>query len=543
MLREPGSGDLARGGAVMSERRAQGARTPPRRLARCCAGRRVARSGGGRRPLARERVRSRHSTRSGAQPTRLLPTRFSRCGTPSARRRIPALELLRDAQRNADVWRRARRAVTRSGWGRGFSKPGSGPSSSSSRRFLVSDERVAPLWADRLGELDGTFLNRAGEASKTLAGAERVWRALVRAAMTRSDHLVALGGGVVGDLAGFCAATYQRGVPVVQVPTSLVAQVDSAFGGKTGVDLPQAKNYVGPTTSGGCDRRHRDARDAAGAGALGRLRRGLEDRAHRRRKPLGADRLGARRSIAATSSTASAASSRSSPPMSATAACARCSTSTQRGPCTRDGNGLRALPPRRSGRARPARRAAPIRNQRAALHGGGAAGGERVADARAGRRCEDGDRGRWHATRSAGRQGSSWSSLRSLGEYVMVCWWQTRRSSGRWSSSRGDPAGWLLAAGRTPGPINERGAQSRRADARPSISTCSAAAIHRTTARSPRRAGAPSRRICSGPRTGAALFPDELRGTIRRAPPPPPRLCRWRAAQPRRVDALQLGDP
>ena len=63
--------------------------------------------------------------------------------------------------------------------------------------------------------------------------------------MTRADHVVALGGGVVGDLAGFCAATYQRGVPVVQIPTTLVAQVDSAYGGKTGVDLPEAKNYVG----------------------------------------------------------------------------------------------------------------------------------------------------------------------------------------------------------------------------------------------------------------------------------------------------------
>ena len=63
--------------------------------------------------------------------------------------------------------------------------------------------------------------------------------------MSRADHLVALGGGVVGDLAGFCAATYQRGVEVVQVPTTLLAQVDSAYGGKTGVDLPEAKNYVG----------------------------------------------------------------------------------------------------------------------------------------------------------------------------------------------------------------------------------------------------------------------------------------------------------
>ena len=84
-----------------------------------------------------------------------------------------------------------------------------------------------------------------GERHKTLASAERVWHELVGAGMTRADHVVALGGGVVGDLAGFCAATYQRGVPVVQVPTTLVAQVDSAYGGKTGVDLPEAKNYVG----------------------------------------------------------------------------------------------------------------------------------------------------------------------------------------------------------------------------------------------------------------------------------------------------------
>ena len=78
-----------------------------------------------------------------------------------------------------------------------------------------------------------------------MAGAEAVLRELARAGMTREDHLVALGGGVVGDLAGFCAHTYQRGVPVVQVPTTLVAQVDSAYGGKTGVDLPEGKNYAG----------------------------------------------------------------------------------------------------------------------------------------------------------------------------------------------------------------------------------------------------------------------------------------------------------
>jgi shikimate kinase/3-dehydroquinate synthase len=116
---------------------------------------------------------------------------------------------------------------------------------SASRAFCVSDETVAALYGERLGELADTIAIAPGEQSKTLAQAERVWSRLVDAGMTRADHVVALGGGVVGDLAGFCAATYQRGVPVVQVPTTLVAQVDSAYGGKTGVDLPAAKNYVG----------------------------------------------------------------------------------------------------------------------------------------------------------------------------------------------------------------------------------------------------------------------------------------------------------
>ncbi|HEX3520463.1 MAG TPA: bifunctional shikimate kinase/3-dehydroquinate synthase [Solirubrobacteraceae bacterium] len=116
---------------------------------------------------------------------------------------------------------------------------------SRSRCFCVSDESVEPLYGRRLGELAATITIPAGEAHKSLQSAESVWEGLLEAGMTRADHVVALGGGVVGDLAGFCAATYQRGVPVVQVPTTLVAQVDSAYGGKTGVDLPKAKNYVG----------------------------------------------------------------------------------------------------------------------------------------------------------------------------------------------------------------------------------------------------------------------------------------------------------
>lgn len=116
---------------------------------------------------------------------------------------------------------------------------------SRSRAFCVSDETVSALYGERLGDLSATLAIAPGEPHKTLASAERVWCAMAAGGMTRADHVVALGGGVVGDLAGFCAATYQRGVPVVQVPTTLVAQVDSAYGGKTGVDLPDAKNYVG----------------------------------------------------------------------------------------------------------------------------------------------------------------------------------------------------------------------------------------------------------------------------------------------------------
>jgi shikimate kinase/3-dehydroquinate synthase len=114
-----------------------------------------------------------------------------------------------------------------------------------SRGFCVSDATVAALHAPPPGIMQEQVEIQPGERHKTLTSAETVWRGLVEGGMTRADHIVALGGGVVGDLAGFCAATYQRGVPVVQVPTTLVAQVDSAYGGKTGVDLPEAKNYIG----------------------------------------------------------------------------------------------------------------------------------------------------------------------------------------------------------------------------------------------------------------------------------------------------------
>jgi shikimate kinase/3-dehydroquinate synthase len=113
------------------------------------------------------------------------------------------------------------------------------------RRFCVSDRDVAPLFAERLQPLEALVEVEPGEGAKTLGWAEEVLRELAQRGMSREDHVVALGGGVVGDLAGFCAHLYQRGVPVVHVPTTLVAQVDSAYGGKTGVDLPEGKNYAG----------------------------------------------------------------------------------------------------------------------------------------------------------------------------------------------------------------------------------------------------------------------------------------------------------
>jgi shikimate kinase/3-dehydroquinate synthase len=119
------------------------------------------------------------------------------------------------------------------------------PWPSAGRRFAVTDTTVARLYREEVEPLEGIVEVAPGEEAKTMAEAERVLRTLAEAGMTRSDHVVALGGGVVGDLGGFCAATYQRGVPVIQVPTTLLAQVDSAYGGKTGVDLPEAKNYVG----------------------------------------------------------------------------------------------------------------------------------------------------------------------------------------------------------------------------------------------------------------------------------------------------------
>jgi 3-dehydroquinate synthase len=116
--------------------------------------------------------------------------------------------------------------------------------------MVVSNETVAPLYLNRveqaLGDRDiHVVILPDGEAFKTLEELSKILDALVCARFARDCTLVALGGGVVGDMAGFAAACYQRGVAHVQVPTTLLAQVDSSVGGKTGVNHPQGKNMIG----------------------------------------------------------------------------------------------------------------------------------------------------------------------------------------------------------------------------------------------------------------------------------------------------------
>lgn len=116
--------------------------------------------------------------------------------------------------------------------------------------FAVSSPRVWRRWGKRVEKLlgdarGGTILIDDGETAKNLATVERASRDLVRAGADRRALLVAVGGGVVGDVVGFVAASYARGIALVHVPTTVVAQVDSAIGGKTGVNLPEGKNLVG----------------------------------------------------------------------------------------------------------------------------------------------------------------------------------------------------------------------------------------------------------------------------------------------------------
>lgn len=118
--------------------------------------------------------------------------------------------------------------------------------------FVVTDSNVGPLYLStvRASLREAGFRTvavtlPAGEESKSVACAGEVWQAMAEAGLGRDALVVALGGGVVGDIAGFVASTYMRGIPFVQVPTTLLSMVDSSVGGKTGVNLPEGKNLVG----------------------------------------------------------------------------------------------------------------------------------------------------------------------------------------------------------------------------------------------------------------------------------------------------------
>lgn len=120
---------------------------------------------------------------------------------------------------------------------------------SPSRIHIVTDTTVAPLY---LAKLEAQFslpvshtVIPAGEEHKRLSTVEGIYHDMLSAGLTRKDLVIALGGGVVGDITGFAAATFLRGVSLCQIPTTLLAQVDSSVGGKTGVDLAEGKNLVG----------------------------------------------------------------------------------------------------------------------------------------------------------------------------------------------------------------------------------------------------------------------------------------------------------
>ncbi|MBW3608914.1 MAG: bifunctional shikimate kinase/3-dehydroquinate synthase [Actinobacteria bacterium] len=201
-----------------------------------------ARAAGEERPLAadREAFEALHAERRPLYAS--IADAFLPEGDRLVRRARPALEALAQAPSGTKlVWAVAGGSEYPVFVGRGLigglPRPGR-------RAFVVTDSNVGPTHGARLRDTHRTITIPAGEEHKTLAVAERVWRELAAEGMGRDDHLVALGG-VVTDLAGFVAATYQRGIAVVHVPTTLLAMVDAAIGGKTGVDLPEAKNYVG----------------------------------------------------------------------------------------------------------------------------------------------------------------------------------------------------------------------------------------------------------------------------------------------------------
>jgi shikimate kinase/3-dehydroquinate synthase len=201
------------------------------------------RASGKGRPLARDRGRFEqlHGDRASLYES-VADAMLPPGDRDALRRALPALRALDDAPAGTRlIWASSSSGEYPVFLGRGlmeagFFHPPDG------RRIVVTDENVARA---QPFEGDERIVGMPGEEHKSIHAAEFVLRALAQAGAERGDIVVAVGGGVVGDLAGFCAAVYQRGMRHVQVPTTLVAQVDSAYGGKTGVDLPEGKNYAG----------------------------------------------------------------------------------------------------------------------------------------------------------------------------------------------------------------------------------------------------------------------------------------------------------
>lgn len=115
--------------------------------------------------------------------------------------------------------------------------------------MIVTDENVDSFYGEmiteNLKEETHKFIIESGESSKTLSTVERILSKMLELNFTRNSKIIALGGGVVGDIAGFVASIYMRGISFLQVPTTLLAQIDSSVGGKTGVNLPNGKNMIG----------------------------------------------------------------------------------------------------------------------------------------------------------------------------------------------------------------------------------------------------------------------------------------------------------
>jgi 3-dehydroquinate synthetase/shikimate kinase len=202
------------------------------------------RRAGGRRPLARDRDRfSALLAERAPMYESLADAVLLDSAREVVRHAAPALNALRNAPAGTRlIWATAESGQYPVYVGGGLL--GAGFRALEGRGVVVTDRNAGRIFGPAMGDAP-TVTIEPGEEHKNLGTVEYVLQRLAAEGLDHDGHVIALGGGVVGDVAGFCAAVYQRGVRVVQVPTTLVAQVDSAYGGKTGVDLPQGKNYAG----------------------------------------------------------------------------------------------------------------------------------------------------------------------------------------------------------------------------------------------------------------------------------------------------------